>query len=124
MSITDTFILIFPFSLPLKWTDYTPFCFVFLTFVCAGLYKQTNQYINIMRFRVYSDWTRQRQFDGVKHDTTHVSQSEHSDRLCHSAATAACVGIRSIIDAMLNRDKEMSQSEVVTLFLMPTIITE
>ena len=73
--------------------------------------------------RVYSDWTRQRQFDGVKHDTTHVSQSEHSDRPRHSAATDACVGIRSIIDALLNRDKEMSQSEVVALFLMPTIIT-
>ena len=26
----------------------------------------------IFRIRVYSDWTRQRQFDGVKHDTTHV----------------------------------------------------
>ena len=64
------------------------------------------------------------QFDGVKHDTTHVSQSEHSDRPRHSAATAACVGIRSIIDALLNRYKEMSQSEVVSLFLMPTIITE
>ena len=73
---------------------------------------------------VYSDWTRQRQFDDVKHDTTHVSQSEHSDQPLHSAATAACVGIRSIIDALLNRDKEMSQSEVVALFLMPTILTE
>ena len=74
--------------------------------------------------RVYSDWTRQRHDDGVKHDTTHVSQSEHSDRPRHSAATASCVGIRSIIDALLNRDKEMSQSEVVAFFLMPTIITE
>ena len=66
----------------------------------------------------------QRQFDGAKHDTTHVSQSEHSDRPRHSAATAACVGIRSIIVALLNRDKEISQSDVVALFLMPTIITE
>ena len=66
----------------------------------------------------------QRQFDGVKHDTTHVSQSEHSDWSRHSAATAACVGIRSIIVALLNRDKEMSQSEVEALFLMSTIITE
>ena len=74
--------------------------------------------------RVYSDWTRQRQFVGVKHDTTHVSQSERSDRPRHSAATAAYVGIRSIIDALLIRDKVMSQSEVVALFLMPTIITE
>ena len=70
----------------------------------------------IQTLRVYSDWTRQRQFDGVKHDTTHVSQSEHSDRPGHSAATAACVGIRSINDALLNRNKEMSQSEVVALF--------
>ena len=33
--------------------------------------------------RVYSDRTRQRQFDGVKHNALileHVSQSEHSDR--------------------------------------------
>ena len=29
----------------------------------------------------------QRQFGGVKHDTTHVSQSEHSDQPRHSAAT-------------------------------------
>ena len=38
-------------------------------------------------FRVYSDWTRQRQFDGVKHEAlvigAHVNQSEHSHRtLC------------------------------------------
>ena len=86
---------------------------------------QTHPFLTVSGWlRVYSDWTRQRQFDGVKHDTTHVSQSEHSDRPRHSAATAACVGIRSIIDALLNRDKEMSQSEVVALFLMPTIITE
>ena len=43
----------------------------------------------------------------------HHSQSEHSDRPRHGAATAACFGIRSINDALLNRDNEMSQSEVV-----------
>ena len=53
---------------------------------------------NTQALRVYSDRTHQRQFDGVKHDTTHVSQSEHSDRPRHSAATAACVGIRSTIE--------------------------
>ena len=79
--------------------------------------------MRVTAVRVYSDWTRQRQLDGVKHDTTHVSQWEHSDRPRHSAATAACVGIRSIIDALLNRDKEIRQSEVVDLFLAPTIIT-
>ena len=35
----------------------------------------------------YTDWTRQRQFDGVKHDTTHVSQSEHSDRSRHMSTS-------------------------------------
>ena len=32
---------------------------------------------------------------------THVSHSEHSDRPRHGAATAVCVGIRSINDALL-----------------------
>ena len=87
-------------------------------------YNSVDHFIAFQTLRVYSDRTLQRQFDGVKYDTTHVSQSEHSDRPRHSAATAACVGIRSIIDALLNRNKEMSQSEVVALFIMPTIIAQ
>ena len=39
--------------------------------------------------RVYSDWTRQWQFDGSLTPAA------------HGTATAACVGIRSIIDALL-----------------------
>ena len=53
-----------------------------------------------------------------------LSQSEHSDRPRHGTATAACVGIPSPTDALLKRDKEMSQSEVVAMFLMSTMITE
>ena len=61
--------------------------------------------------RVYSDWTRHHQFEGVKHNAL-VSQSEHSHRPRQGAATATCVGIRS------------SQSEVVAMFLMATMITK
>ena len=46
-------------------------------------------YVN-KTLRVYSVWTRQRHFDRIKHDalvSEHVSQSEHSHRTRHGAAT-------------------------------------
>ena len=70
--------------------------------------------------RVYSDWTRKRHFDGVSSDALVL---EHL-LVNRSIQTAACVGIRSINDALLKRDKEMNQSEVVAMLLMSTMITE
>ena len=55
---------------------------------------------------------RHRQFDGVKQCAgfgTRVSQSEHSDRPRHGVSTAACVGFRSIIDALVKQDVQGNQ---------------
>ena len=48
-------------------------------------------------FRVYSDLTRQRQFDGVKHNALVLEQMLVNGSI-HGAVTVACVGNRSIIE--------------------------